>query len=207
MSLDHSQSKSFDESLSALMDNEADDLELRRVLKELPENPALLATWGRFHEAQSVIHNEEMQPLSHSACNRILDAIAAEPAFTGKGVIASRVNKDLDKSRWWESAGRMAIAASVALVAFVGLQSLLLAPVPQQSLADQSADAASEELIVTDNIASLDQPSGFDAQAQQRLDDYIRSVSIQYREEAAGVPQSNILQDSQLIRQVNKIGN
>ena len=101
----------------------------------------------------------------------------------------------------------MAIAASVALVAFVGLQSVLLAPVPQQSLADQSANAASEELIVTDNVASLDQSSGFDAQAQQRLDDYIRSVSIQYREEAAGVPQSNILQDSQLIRQVNQIGN
>jgi len=206
MSLDHSQSKSFDESLSALMDNEADDLELRRVLKELPENPALLATWGRFHEAQSVIRNEEMRPLSHSACSRILDAIAAEPAYTGKASIASRVNKGLDKSRWWESAGRMAIAASVALVAFVGLQSVLLAPIPQQSLADQSADAASE-LIVTDNIASLDQSSGFDAQAQQRLDAYIRSVSIQYRDEAAGVPQSNILQDSQLIRQVNQIGN
>lgn len=206
MSLDHSQSKSFDESLSALMDNEADDLELRRLLKELLGDPSLLATWGRFHEAQSVLHNEEMQPLSHSASNRILDAIAAEPAYAGKGVIPSSANRSLEKSLWWELAGRMAIAASVALVAFVGLQSVLLAPVPQQSLADQSADAA-PELVVTDNIASLDRSSGFDAQAQQRLDDYIRSVSIQYREEAAGVPQFNILQDSQLIRQVNQIEN
>lgn len=204
MSLDHSQSKSFDESLSALMDNEADDLELRRLLKELPGDSSLLATWGRFHEAQSVLHNEEMQSLSHSACNRILEAIAAEPSFVGKSATPSSVNRSLGKSQWRESAGRIAIAASVALVAFIGLQSVLLAPVPHQSLADQSTDAEFD-LVAKDNIASLDQSSGFDAQAQQRLDDYIRSVSIQYSEDAAGVPQFNILQDSQLIRQVNQI--
>ncbi len=206
MSLDHSQSKSFDESLSALMDNEADDLELRRLLKELPENPSLLATWGRFHEARSVLHNEEMQPLSHAASLRILESIAAEPAYLGKGAIPSKRNRGLDKAKWWESAGRIAIAASVALVAFIGLQSVLLDPVPQQSLAGKSPGAESA-LVTTDNVAILDGASGFDAQAQQRLDDYIRSVSIQYRDEAAGVPQFNILQDSQLIRQVNQIGN
>lgn len=206
MSLDYNQSKSFDESLSALMDNEADDLELRRLLKELPESPVLLRTWGRFHEAQSLLHNEEMQSLSCSACNKILDAIAAEPAYSGKAAMPSSATRHLIKSQWWESAGRMAIAASVALVAFIGLQSVLLDPVPQRSLADQSADSASES-VVTGDIATLDPSSGFDAQAQQRLDEYIRSVSIQYREEAAGVPQFNILQDSQLIRQVNQIGN
>lgn len=206
MSLDHSQSKSFDESLSALMDNEADDLELRRLLKELPENPSLLATWGRFHEARSVLHNEEMQPLTPAASSRILDAIAAEPAYAGKGLMPPHTVRDLGGSKWWASAGRVAIAASVAVVAFIGLQSALFAPVPQQSLAEKSIDATSE-LVVSDNIAKLEQSSGFDAQAQQRLDDYIRSVSIQYREEAAGVPQFNILQDSQLIRQVNQIGN
>lgn len=202
MSLDHSQSKSFDESLSALMDNEADDLELRRLLKELPENPSLLATWGRFHEARSVLHNEEMRPLSHAASLRILESIAAEPAYLGKGGIPSNKYRGLDKAKWWESAGRMAIAASVALVAFIGLQSVLLDPVPQQSLADAESD-----LVATDDIARLEGASGFDARAQQRLDDYIRSVSIQYRDDAAGVPHFNILEDSQLIRQVNQIGN
>lgn len=206
MSLDQSQSKSFDESLSALMDNEADDLELRRLLKELPENPSLLAKWGRFHEARSVLHNEEMQPVSPAASSRILDAIAAEPAYAGKGVMTLDAVRGSGRSRWWESAGRMAVAASVALVAFIGLQSALLDPVPQQSLAERSIDAGLEA-VVSDNVANLGQSSGFDAQAQQRLDDYIRSVSIQYREEVAGVPQFNILQDSQLIRQVNQIGN
>lgn len=206
MSLDHSQSKSFDESMSALMDNEADDLELRRLLKELPGNPSLLATWGRFHEARSVLHNEEMQPLSDAASSRILEAIAAEPAYAGKGVMTPNAVRSLGRSKWWETAGRMAVAASVALVAFIGLQSALLDPAPRSALAEKSIDAVSAP-IVSDTIAKFEQSSGFDAQAQQRLDDYIRSVSIQYREEAAGVPQFNILQDSQLIRQVNQIGN
>ncbi len=206
MNLDHSQSKSFDESLSALMDNEADDLELRRLLKELPDNPSLLATWGRFHEARSVLHNEEMQPLSHAASLRILEAIAEEPAYLGKSALPFNKDKPLDKAKWWESAGRVAIAASVALVAFLGLQSVLLDPLPQQAVADKSPGVESS-MLSADGIARLESSSGFDAQAQQRLDDYIRSVSIQYRDEAAGVPQFNILQDSQLIRQVNQIGN
>ena len=49
--------------------------------------------------------------------------------------------------------------------------------------------------------------TGFDAEAQKRLNDYIRGVSIQYREDGSVNPGFNILQDSQLIRQVNQIEN
>ena len=35
------------ESLSALLDNEVDELELRRVLKSCEQDPALLETWER----------------------------------------------------------------------------------------------------------------------------------------------------------------
>ncbi len=206
MSLDNSQSNSFEESLSALMDNEADDLELRRLLKALPGNTSLTETWRRFHETRSMLHNEEVLSLSPDACNRIFDAIAAEPVY--KPVCRETVGAPAEnvgfviKARWWESAGRVAIAASVALAAFVGLQSTLFSPVPEQALVEQqAAPVSANQLVVVENSGS------FDAQAQQRLDDYIRSVSIQNREEAAGVPQFNILQDSQLIRQVNQIEN
>jgi negative regulator of sigma E activity len=206
MRLDNSQSKSFEESLSALMDNETDDLELRRLLRELPDDASLTGTWKRFHEARSILHSEEMHSLSSSACNRIFDAIAAEPAYAGKQPPVAVDAGVAVKSAWWESAGRVAIAASVALAAFVGLQSILLDSVPEQSLADQEFNSVSEE-HTSNGIVALEDAGRFDAQAQQRLDDYIRSVSIQYRDEAAGVPQFNILQDSQLIRHVNQIDN
>ena len=35
------------ETISALLDNEADDLELRRFLKSCEQDPALLETWER----------------------------------------------------------------------------------------------------------------------------------------------------------------
>ena len=41
------------ESISALLDNEADDLELRRFLKACEQDPELLETWERFSLVQS----------------------------------------------------------------------------------------------------------------------------------------------------------
>ena len=63
----------------------------------------------------------------------------------------------------------------------------------------------SQALAITPTELAGD--TGFDADAQQRLNEYIRGVSIQYREDAAANPGFNILQDSQLIRQVNQIEN
>jgi hypothetical protein len=63
----------------------------------------------------------------------------------------------------------------------------------------------SEALAFTPTEVAGD--TGFDADAQQRLNEYIRGVSIQYREDAVATPGFNILQDSQLIRQVNQIEN
>ena len=49
-------SEILQESLSALMDNEADDLEVRRVLQATAQDSALRGTWGRYQMARSVLH-------------------------------------------------------------------------------------------------------------------------------------------------------
>ncbi|HCL40527.1 MAG TPA: RNA polymerase subunit sigma, partial [Pseudomonas sp.] len=49
------------ESLSALMDNEADELEVRRVLQAADQDPALRSTWARYQMARSVMHKEPWQ--------------------------------------------------------------------------------------------------------------------------------------------------
>lgn len=46
------------ESLSALMDDQADELELRRILKALSSNPELERKWQRFHAVRSSLRQE-----------------------------------------------------------------------------------------------------------------------------------------------------
>ena len=207
MSLDNSRNRSHEETLSALMDNEADELELRRLLKELQEEPALAETWKRFHLARSVLHNEEMLVVSRTATNRILAAIAAEPAYDADVTPAGdfrNVSQARSRSVWLASAGRVAIAASVALAVFTGLQTTMFTSQSDMSVAGSDDEA---ESVVTEaaQLAVNDDFNGFDAEAQRRLNDYIRSVSIQYGVDAGATPEFNILQDSQLIRQVNQI--
>ena len=48
------------ESLSAVMDNEADELELRRVLAG--DNPELRAIWSRYQLARAAMHKELIEP-------------------------------------------------------------------------------------------------------------------------------------------------
>jgi hypothetical protein len=71
----------------------------------------------------------------------------------------------------------------------------------------QQSSAPESLATSTSTPVELASDTGFDAEAQKRLNDYIRGVSIQYREDGSVNPGFNILQDSQLIRQVNQIEN
>ena len=41
------------------MDNQASDLELRRILKQLPEDETLGATWRRYQLASTLLQRKE----------------------------------------------------------------------------------------------------------------------------------------------------
>ncbi len=200
MSKGNSQAREFAESLSALMDNESNELELRRLLKEMPGNQDIARTWDRYNLTRALLHKEEVRPMSAEGTQSLLAALAAEaPYASGKpaGLTAIR-------AAWMQTAGRMAIAATVALAVFAGMQSALDQGIPGSQVAQQDATRSEEQNVRATEIAAN---SGFDAEAQQRLNDYIRGVSIQYREDGTAIPAFNILQDSQLIRQVNQIEN
>lgn len=201
MSLENSPGRSLDESLSALMDNEADDLELRRLLKEAPQNEALTDTWRRYNLVRSVLQHEEVTPVSSASTARLFAALAQEQAYAAPA--SKSEAKPLRKL--WQGVGRMAIAASVAMAAYVVLQSSMLAPVtPGDGML--AHDIPNEPTVQIATTGSVTAPSeDFAAEAQQRLNDYIRSASIQYSENESDRPQFNILEDSQLIRQVNLI--
>jgi len=51
-------SEKLKEAVSAAVDDEADEFELRRVLDELPKNLALKAAWERYHLVGAVLREE-----------------------------------------------------------------------------------------------------------------------------------------------------
>ena len=197
MSLENNRRSSLEESLSALLDNEADDLEIRRLLKKSPQDKELEQSWRRFNLVSSVLHHEEVAPFTAAASQRIFDAIEAEEAYstsTPAPVITS-------VGTLLKGFGRMAIAASVALAAFISFQTFIAEPGVTAPVAVQSAPSADAMQLADTNSRTVE----FDAAAQQRLNEYIDSASIQYNEDNSARSQFNILEDSQLIRQVNQI--
>jgi len=102
----------LEESLSALMDGEATEMETHRLLKAVAEDPKLRGQWTRYHMASSTIKGEPATTsIDYSAA--ISAAIDQEPAHRRSAITV-----------FAGSAGRFAIAASVALVAVFGVQQL-----------------------------------------------------------------------------------
>jgi len=136
----------LNESLSALMDSEANDIEIRRILKELDANDSALAVeirgkWRRYHLASAVISKDNVSTVDYSIA--VSDAIDSEVThkmnpltkiFSRSGILA--VGASLGIS----SAGPFAVAASVALVAVLGVQNVSnpLGGADQASQFDQS---------------------------------------------------------------------
>lgn len=109
MSKNHVQLK---QSLSALMDDEASEMEVRRVLKQIPQDDELRDTWKRYQMAVVAMRRElPEQIIDYSA--GIRSALESEPALRVQNLSLRRIMKPL---------GRFAVAASVAAIAVVGVQ-------------------------------------------------------------------------------------
>ncbi|GLZ87778.1 sigma factor AlgU negative regulatory protein [Metapseudomonas resinovorans] len=101
--------EAMQESLSAVMDNEADELELRRVLAA-SEDQELRATWSRYQIARAVMHKELLEPRLDIAA-AVSAALAEESAPPVKAVQGP-----------WRSLGRLAVAASVTVAVLAGVR-------------------------------------------------------------------------------------
>ncbi|NBA95404.1 sigma-E factor negative regulatory protein [Pseudomonas sp. R5(2019)] len=122
--------EALQESLSAVMDNEADELELRRVLSAL-DDAETRATWSRYQVARAVMHKDLLVPR--------LDIAAAVSAALADETTPAKVSRGP-----WRSLGRLAVAASVTVAVLAGVRLYnqdeisgveLAAQQPQQGLA------------------------------------------------------------------------
>lgn len=101
----------MNEKLSALMDNELDELETRRLLAALRSDTAARAAWGRYHLIRAALRREPVAPAGDIA-GAVAARVAALPAPAGRRPLA-------------RLAGQLALAASVAAVVLVGAREWL----------------------------------------------------------------------------------
>jgi sigma-E factor negative regulatory protein RseA len=110
------------------MDNEADELELRRVLNAC-DDVETRDTWARYQIARAVMHKDLLLPrLDIAAAVSAALADEASPAKASRGP--------------WRSLGRLAVAASVTLAVLAGVRLYNQDEIAGAELAQQSSQPA-----------------------------------------------------------------
>jgi negative regulator of sigma E activity len=180
------------QSLSALLDGEADELELRRVLRSSESDPTLLQTWGRYAQVQAVLHNETAFVGSDFAA-RVAAQLESEAPLKRAGGIGSAV---ANLSNWQKGMAKMAIAASVALVFLVTLDDLAGPASDAPSVAGGTAAGSAVTAVI-----ATSEPVIMDPDAAKRLSDYISATVIDEDEPV----RLEHIQDSPLYRLVNRL--
>lgn len=117
--------EALQESLSALMDNEADELELRRVLNAC-DDVETRETWARYQIARAVMHKDLLLPR--------LDIAAAVSAALADEAVPAKASRGP-----WRSLGRLAVAASVTLAVLAGVRLYNQDEIAGVELAQQSS--------------------------------------------------------------------
>lgn len=102
------------ESVSALLDGEADELELRRLLASAHQNEVRTA-WRDYHLHRDSLAGVDMRFAQFDISGRVQAALAEEKVPMAAG-------------RWWRPLTSVAVAASVAAVVAVGVRSFNTAP-------------------------------------------------------------------------------
>lgn len=102
------------ESLSALMDDEANELELERILSRIGGDSSLRETWVRYHAARSATSGQAAGLLHLDVSQRVSAALQVDEA----------VIQQHPMQRFLRPIGSFAVAASVAVAVVIGGQQL-----------------------------------------------------------------------------------
>lgn len=107
-------SEQLRESVSALMDGEADEMEIRRLLAEGNQD-VVRQTWSRYLSISDAIQgNSDSERFKHiEISQKISEAVTAE---------SSIVVKNREPSSFLKSIGGFAVAASVTVAVVIGMQ-------------------------------------------------------------------------------------
>lgn len=155
------------ESLSALMDDEAEQLEVRRVLQAGEQDPNVRRSWERYQLARSIMHKEPWDTGVDLSAG-ISAALAEEPSLKATPAASGAF-------RWKTQLGRVAVAASVTVAVLIGVR--MINPNPaMDSNTMASVERGVPALSTTDTPVAMATPAagsgailaGFSSHADQR---------------------------------------
>lgn len=153
------------ESLSALIDGEASELEVHRLVREFRQDASLSVSWARYQHIRTTIQStgtaprQSLGPADHeSLFTRISDAIAEEETHSHQPTAAATA------SGGKIIAGSLALAASLVVAVFIGVQQpeeaapsslvdtspLIQGPVTVQPVSTALTEAPTQELVELD---------------------------------------------------------
>lgn len=168
------------ESLSALMDDEADSLELRRVVKSLPETQGLADHWRRYHAVRASLHQETHVTPSIDLLPGIRARLNAQSETVARPALSRTFG-----GRFVRLVGQGAVAASVAGAVLLGYPLLQTAESTAGGengalVAEQNVPEVSSELPVLSgdyNESPLTRTVSLDAAARDRLQQVVYEFS------------------------------
>lgn len=172
-------SERLKESISAVIDGEADEFELRRVLDEVGHNPELLQAWQRFHVIGAHLKAEQASDallpagsMQHMA-DAVWEALGTEAAqaddpdgewqATAQGLIApgptlvtATEATSTPRKGGLSALTGLAVAASVALMVTVGFFVFEQQQETQPQLAEQTLNIEGPVFQVTTQASPTD---------------------------------------------------
>lgn len=148
---DQSSKQALHESLSALVDDQASEMELHRILRACDEDDSVRDTWSRYQLTRAAMRGDLEAGEHIDLSAGIRSAIDQE---NWDEVVGSDTRDHPVKKGWLQTVGRFAIAASVAGVVVMTSQ-LALTPDNGREIADASLSPSS--------VPSVAMPAGYGA--------------------------------------------
>lgn len=111
------------QSLSSLMDDEADDLDLPRLMRAVEASPEVAQTWRRYHLAQAILRRETSSiDLGCDISAGVMAALEDEETYGQPAAAEAHESRAVRHPEWrqWMRSG--ALAASVAVAVVSGVQ-------------------------------------------------------------------------------------
>jgi len=161
------------ESLSALMDGELGEFEMRRLLQRMEDEPELGLTWQRYHVARSALLSEKVSSPSLDISASVQKMLESEPVHQ---VDQSPTADASDASgSFWKPFASMAVAASVTAVVIFGAQTYQTQPTSHETpLADARPTFTLPSAPVREGIVRAQYGEGRSLSEQIQEPDIIR---------------------------------
>ena len=102
------------ESLSALMDDEANELELERVLAHIADDDGLRQAWVRYNAARAAVNGHQLSHMELDISSRVQEALTEQSVPTSASF----------RERLFRPVASLAVAATVAATVVIGGQQL-----------------------------------------------------------------------------------